>query len=357
MNIAIIGAGGSVGMEIAQLIISERIMQYDERLILTANPEGASAKSVYGFASDLQDAYSEICPRIEVACDPEAIEADLIVMTAGSTLHFTEEGQSVNRQALAEINAPVFHLYARAIAKTGHSHEIVLCISNPNELCVAVFAKYLGRKRVIGMGAFLDSLRFRQEIAADLEIRRQLIHGFMAGEHGAHIVPLWSGVHIYGYSEQALTEAIQKIRQGYNIARFRQTVREVGVHLKTLVEDGRVREAYQMLRDYPPDVRVVLKPYVTHFSGSKTVMGTARATMEFIRTITQGSDALISGQITLDGEFYDIHGTIGVPFVVGNQGVDRVFEIPITDEEKTALIQDAEKVQKKIDPYLQEDDT
>jgi malate dehydrogenase len=65
-----------------------------------------------------------------------------------------------------------------------------------------------------------------------------------------------------------------------------------------------------------------------------------------------GSDALISCQSVLEGEFYGIHGTIGVPFVIGNQGVERVIEIAISEEEKLLLIQNAQNVQKKIDRFL-----
>jgi malate dehydrogenase len=352
LDIAVIGAGGSIGREISQLIISERILQCDERLILVANSHGASGKSVFGYAQDLQDAYAEITPKVDVMLNPARIKADLIVMAAGSTLPVRSTGTSESRDTLAEINAPLFHRYAELISGTGRGHEIVLCISNPNELCVAIFAKQLGSRRVIGMGAFLDSLRFRQEIASDLGIRRQQIHGFMVGEHGFGMVPLWSGIHIFGYSEEDLGNAIRHIRKGFTTSSIGEAIREAGDRLKEIVSQNKVRKAYQMIRDYPPDIRVALKPFITHFSGSKTVMGTSRAAMDFIRIITQGSDALIAGQISLQGEFYGIQGAIGVPFVAGNKGVDRVFEIPVSAEEKKILIENAARVQKKLIPYL-----
>ncbi|MBU0595760.1 lactate dehydrogenase, partial [Candidatus Bipolaricaulota bacterium] len=121
---------------------------------------------------------------------------------------------------------------------------------------------------------------------------------------------------------------------------------------RELVAAGRVPEAYAAVDRYPPDVRVVVRPFVTHFSGAKTVIGTARATMEFLRTITQGSDVLVAGQIALDGEAYGIRSTIGVPFVVGNQGVDRVFELPLSDEERESLCDSAARVQQKNARFL-----
>ncbi len=107
-----------------------------------------------------------------------------------------------------------------------------------------------------------------------------------------------------------------------------------------------------MVEKYPPDVRVVTRPFVTHYSGAKTVIGTARATMEFIRTITQGADVLVSGQVALEGEAYGIHGIIGAPLVVGNRGVDRVFELPIDAAERKLLCESARLCGEKIGRFL-----
>ncbi len=352
MDIAVIGAGGSVGRAVARMIVAERLLQCDQRLVLVGNPQGASAKSLFGFAVDLMDAYAEIAPQIEVVLAPEEIKADLIVMAGGMTLPVRQAQDGISRDTLAENNFPIFEQYASALAQYGHGCELVICISNPNELSVATFAKHLGRRRVIGMGSFLDSLRFRQEIALDLGIRRQRIHGFMAGEHGANTVPLWSSVHIYGYSEKELETVLARLRKGCQTANFCQDVGQIRAQVKTLVVADQVQEAYDFIDQYPPDIRVMLKPFITHFSGAKTAVGTARTTLELVRTITSGNDALISGQVCVAGEFYDIHGTMGVPFVVGNQGVDRIVEISLTPAERDLLVQAAQKVQQKIDVFL-----
>ena len=352
MDIAVIGAGGAVGREVAHLIVAQRTLSCDERLVLVGNPHGSSAKSLYGLAVDLIDAYAEVSPQIEVVLNPDEIRGDVIVMAGGATIPVDKQSKPVSRDMLADKNVSVFETYASALAAHGHGNEIVLCISNPNELAVAAFAKHLGRWRVIGMGAFLDSLRFRKEVATDLEIRRQLIHGFMVGEHGFNMVPLWSNVHVYGYNDQNLADALAKIRRGYTTARFADDVDEARGSLKNLIENGKVQEAYQVIDQYPPDIRVALKPFVTHFSGSKTILGTAHATMELIRTITLGNDTLISGQISVEGEFYDITSTIGVPFVIGNKGVERIINLAIDKDEKILLSRAASEIQNKIIQWL-----
>ncbi|MCK5827787.1 lactate dehydrogenase [Candidatus Bipolaricaulota bacterium] len=352
MNIAVIGACGDVGRQIAQQIVVERLLDHDERLVLVGNAKGTSARSAYGLAADLTDAYAEISPRIEVVLDPADIQADLIIAAAGATPNPALGSVPLSRDGLAEANAGVFHRYAQAIAENGHGHEIVVCVSNPVELAVSIFAQHLGRERVVGMGAFLDSLRFRQEIAASLGIRRQRIHAFVAGEHGSLAVPLWSGVHVYGYSEAELQQALDGIRHGVRTEDLWDTISQAQAELASLIRDGNVQAAYAVVDKYPPDVRVVTRPFVTHYSGAKTVIGTARATMEFIRTITQGADVLVSGQVALEGEAYGIQGTIGVPFVVGNRGVDRVFELPLEDAEQKLLCESARLCGEKINRFL-----
>ena len=352
MDIAVVGASGDVGRQIAQQVVVDRLLDRDERLVLVGNESGSSARSTYGLAADLLDAYSEITPDIEVVLDPTRIRADLVVVAAGVTPRTVSGTVAMSRDRLADENARIFQTYAQAIAAGGHGHELVICIANPVELAVATFAKHLGRERVVGMGAFLDSLRFRQELATSLGIRRQRIHAFVAGEHGSLAVPLWSGVHIYGYSQIEIEQHLESIRQGVPLEKLWDTVVHVQQELSNLIAAGDVRKAYALIETYPPDVRTVTRPFVTHYSGAKTVIGTARATMEFIRTITQGADALVSGQIALDGDAYGIHGTVGVPFVIGNRGVDRVFELPMDDGERRLLQRAAADIQSKIAPYL-----
>lgn len=352
MDITVIGASGSMGSEITRQIISARLLESDERLQLVGRAGGNSSNALYGLFVDIKDAYDEICPIIEVSLVPEEVSGDLIVMAAGATSDINKSAHNITRDTLASQNIPIFENYASSLARYGHGSEIVICVSNPNELAVDIFARHLGRKRVIGMGAYLDSLRFRREIAKDIGVRRQKVHSFMVGEHGFDIVPLWSNVHIYGLKDDDLANTLKKIRRGYLTVNFSRDVTQAMSGINKLINEGKTREAYEFADQYPPDLRVVLKSNITHFSGSKTVTGTANSTLELLKTITLGHDAFISGQIKLEGEFYGIHGTIGVPFVVGNMGVEEVVEIPLVTEEQQLLIQSAKNINQKISKWL-----
>jgi malate dehydrogenase len=352
MNIAVIGASGSIGSEVARQIVSTRLLENNERLQLVGRMGGASSKTLYGLSTDLQDAYAEICPIVEVTLNKEDISGNLIIMAAGMSAPVNKASQNISRDSLAKQNIPVFEDYASALARHGQGSEIVICVSNPHELAVEIFARHLDRKRVIGIGAYLDSLRFRKEIAKDIGIRRQKVHGFMIGEHGNNMVPIWSNVHIYGFQKDALHETLNKIRRGYSTINFPEDIAQARSDIDKLIIEGKIHEAFILAERYPPDIRVVLKSDITHFSGSKTVTGTVNATLELIKTITLGHDAFISGQIKLEGEFYGMYGTLGVPFVVGNSGVEKVLEIPLEREENQLLIQNAKNINQKIAEWL-----
>ncbi|XCN71794.1 MAG: hypothetical protein Q3M24_15960 [Candidatus Electrothrix aestuarii] len=89
-----------------------------------------------------------------------------------------------------------------------------------------------------------------------------------------------------------------------------------------------------------------------HFSGAKTAVGTAKATLKLLQAITMGHDTLIAGQVHAGGAFYGIDSTIGVPFIMGNKGVEKIVELPMVEEEKALLKQCAEHVNQKLKPFL-----
>ena len=130
-------------------------------------------------------------------------DGDIVILTAGRT--FATSPTQINhasRDELALGNLPIFQHCAQAIARaTLKTAPLVIVVTNPVELGVQIFTQHLPRENVIGMGAHSDSLRFRQEIASDLKVRRQRVHGYVVGEHGSGLVPLWSSVRVSGLAE------------------------------------------------------------------------------------------------------------------------------------------------------------
>ncbi len=335
MDVAVLGASGDCGRQIAAQIVAARLLAPTERLQLVGRADGPSARVLHGLVSDLSDAHAEHVPDLDVALRPEDVVADIWVVSCGRTA--PTDGRVLDRASLATYNAAIFGEYADALARRGQGTEVVIVVSNPVELGVALFARAIGKSRVIGIGAYQDTLRFRREIAADLGVRRQRVSGYMLGEHGDGQIPAWSSVRVYGHSDAERAEAIAGLRKGTEERDFIQFCQSERVHLAEMMAAGRVADALAYVDSLPPDVRVVTKPFVTHLSGAKTINATANVTVDLLQTLIGGSDVLIAGQAVLEkGEFYDLSGPFGVPLIASDTGIMQIVPIPLSNGELAA---------------------
>jgi malate dehydrogenase len=344
MDVSVIGASGDCGREIVAQLVGLGALNPSERLQLVGREQGRSGQVLFGLCSDLSDAYAEKAPILDVALRAEDIVADVIVMTAGATVG----GKVTSRSQLASTNLPMFESYAKAIAQHGYGHEVVIIVTNPVELAVEVFSRHLGRHRVIGVGAYSDTLRFRREIAADLGVRRQLVQGFVVGEHGERMVPLWSTVKIHGMTSDELRATRRRIQRDRAIQNFYEEVISEKQLVMALIKKGNIPEAYRYVDSLAPDLRVLLKPFVTHLSGAKTVAATANVTVDLVQNLLQGREIVVSGQVQLAGEFYDIHTPLGVPIVVTPSGWSRVVSLQLWAEEAEMLQQTADVLARRL---------
>ncbi|MEL6383454.1 MAG: malate dehydrogenase [Cyanobacteria bacterium J06626_18] len=347
MDVSVIGASGDCGREIVGQLVALGALMPTERLQLVGRTGGRSSQILYGLCSDLNDAYAEKAPMLDVALTPEAIVADVIVMAAGATV----AGNITTRAELSSINLPIFEQYAKAIARYGYGHEVIIIVTNPVELAVEVFSRHLGRHRVIGVGAYSDSLRFRREIAADLGVRRQLVQGFIVGEHGEGMVPLWSSVKIHGMATDELRDARRQLRRARSVSEFPTEVGQEKQVVTDYIQKGDILRAYRYVDSLPPDLRVVVKPFVTHVSGAKTITATANVTVDLVQNLLEGREVVVSGQVQLDGEFYGLRTPFGVPIVVTPFGWTQVVPLQLWAEEAELL----DKMATQLNQRLQED--
>jgi malate dehydrogenase len=225
--------------------------------------------------------------------------------------------------------------YARAIARHGHGEELLLVLTNPVESSVAWCCRHLDRRRVIGMGAYLDSLRFRQEIADDLGVQRQRVHGLVLGEHGPRMVPCWSTVDVHGFESsdgRARLAALQRPKD--------PGVAEAVKLISRTVQTKGPAAAYALANRMGPALRTVVKPYVTQFSGARSPASTAEMILRLLGTLLSGGQVLTGAQVKLEGELFNMHGVVGAPIVLTLNGIDRVVPYDLSAEERK-LVQDA----------------
>ncbi len=352
MDVAVIGATGAVGRQVCTQLIERRALPATARLQLVGRRGGSSEAATHGYRADLIDAYDEIAPLIDVALAPEDVVADIIVVAGGATVA-GRPGESVDRSVLASSNHAMFAAYAEAIAEHGSGDEVVIVVTNPVELGVATMAARLGRHRVIGMGAWLDTLRFRREIAHSLGIRRHRVGGFVAGQHGNDQVPLWSTVRIRGLVDAERARVVTHLRAGRRLADFPE---EIATAQRRLLAETDLGAAFALVEDLPADLRTVTRPWLTHQSGARTAVGTANATVDLISALAEGRVIVMAAQIAVAGEVSvagaPVHGVLGLPVVLGPEGWTDVLLGDLQPDEDALLARSLTRITASIDPYV-----
>ena len=344
MDISVIGASGGCGHEVVTRLVSGGVLGRGELLQLVgSNPASSRPSYLHGLRADLQDAYAENIPEIDVTNDANEIVGDIVVMAGGATFptDAAKAGGLQSRDDLARANTALFEHFAAAVARNRQGNPpVVIVVSNPVELGVHVFCRHLPREYVLGMGAFSDSQRFRWEIASQLGIGRQRVHASMAGEHGLGMVPLWSTVRIHGLQADELASTIARLRDGTASADFPE--RLAAEHALLMAEmmadpvNGPVHALARVAR-LPPDLRVALKPFPVHYSQAKTISATATATVELVTALCEGRAVEVCAQYQHRGEL-GIHGPIGNRLILEG-AVRRVVPGDDLSAEEIALLQ------------------
>ncbi len=337
MDIAIVGASGSCGRQLAIQLLDRSVLGPDARLQLVGRRGGASEHTLIGLRTDLRDAFTDDAPWLEVVLDAESIAADIVVMLAGATVS-RDPGASTDRAALVAENQAVFDTYATALARRPGRPPLVVVQSNPVEDGVDAFARAMGRHRVLGAGAWSDTLRFRREIADGLGLRRPDVRGTVLGQHGDHMVPLWSSVRAIGRSDDEVDSWVAAQREGRSLADLPDEIQTAKLAMLARVRAGQVQEAHDEINLLPADLRAAIKPFFVHFTaGHTTEVVTAHAVADLLMMVTQGHEAVVPAQIVLEGELDGLHGVGAVPVVAGPTGWTTTVDIPLASDERAAL--------------------
>ena len=292
---AVIGAG-NVGASLA-LYIAEAdlcdVMLFD---IVEDMPAGkaldlSEAGPVRGYSS-----------RVTGTNDYKDIEgSNVVVVTAG----FPRK-PGMSREDLLQKNASIIGEVTENIVKYAPEAFIII-VSNPLDIMTYHALKKSGfpKNRVMGQAGVLDSIRFRTFLAMELNISPQIIQTMVMGGHGDTMVPLpryttISGVPISEFLPQnRIDELVERTRKG-------------GGEIVKLLKTG---SAY-----YAP----------------------AAAATEMVKAILRDDKKVLPASVLLEGEYGLDDLCIGVPIVLGDNGVERVLEITLTDEERSMLHDSAE---------------
>jgi len=336
-NVAIVGAAGSCGRQLAVHLLDREILNPDARLQLVAHHGGLSDFETHGLRADLRDAFADTAPTIELIDRPEQLDADIVVILAGATIP-TDPKQNVDRIALARRNLAVFSLFAEELGNRTGPPPVVVVQSNPVELGVDIFSQHIDRHLVIGAGAYTDTIRFRREIADSLGIRRTDVSAFMLGQHGDNLVPTWSKVTANHIHPELLGSWIKEQRANRPLDNL---AGEIVTHRNELLEhvaNHEIHEAFVLAAQLPPDIRAAVKAFLIHTTaGHTTEIVTAHSVADVISVIMSEEPAVLPLQVKVEGEYQGLAGVGGLPVRLTANGWTDVVDLDLAEDEIAAL--------------------
>jgi malate dehydrogenase len=306
-KIALIG-GGMIGGTLAHLAALKELGDIVIFDIAEGLPQGkaldlAQSGPVEGFNAKLTGANSY-----------EAIAgADVCIVTAG-----VPRKPGMSRDDLLGINLKVMASVGAGI-KQYAPNAFVICITNPLDVMVWALQKYCGLppQRVVGMAGVLDSARFRHFLAEEFNVSVQDVTAFVLGGHGDTMVPL------IRYSAVAGIPVPDLVKMGWStqekIDKIVQRTRDGGAEIVGLLKTGSAyyapaTSAIEMAESYLKDKRRLL-PVAAHLTGQYGVKDTY----------------------------------VGVPVVIGANGVERIAEIALSDEDKAGFKKSVDAVHGLMD--------
>jgi malate dehydrogenase len=234
--------------------------------------------------------------------------SDLAIITAG----FPRK-PGMSRDDLLIANYEVIKTATEQFAKRS-PESVIVVVTNPLD-AMAQAAQWVSgfpRNRVVGMAGVLDSARFRTFVAQALQVSVENVVGVVMGGHGDTMVPL---VRLSSVSGIPLTELLDQPTLDAIVTRTQNGGAEIVKYLKT-------GSAY-----YAPSA----------------------AAVEMAESILKDKKKVLPCSALLEGE-YGIHGVfVGVPVKLGAGGIEKIYEIQLTEAEKALLAKSAAAVQELVD--------
>jgi malate dehydrogenase len=237
----------------------------------------------------------------------ETADSEIVIITAGIA-----RKPGMSRDDLLNTNAGIVKSVAEQVKKSS-PNAIVIVVSNPLDVMCYVAKETTGfpRERVIGMAGVLDTARYRAFLAEALDVSVRDIQAMVLGGHGDTMVPLISYTSVSGIP---ITQLMDRAALDAIVARTRSGGAEIVKHLKT-------GSAY-----YAPSAGAVQM--------AEAIVGNQRR--------------ILPCAAWLQGEYGMKDLFLGVPCLLGRNGLEKVIEVELTSDEKAALQKSADAVREPM---------
>jgi len=316
-KISLIGAG-QIGGTLAHLIGTKELV--DEVVLFDVASGIAKGKALDIAQSSSVDGFNVKFSGTDDYKDIK--DSDVIIITAG-----VPRKPGMSRDDLLGINLKIIKEVADGIKKNA-PNAFIICITNPLDVMVMALQKFSGlsAKKIVGMAGILDSSRFKLFLSLELNVPVKEIDAMVMGGHGDTMVPM---------------------------PRFTKVS---GKPLEDLVKEGKItkeklEEINQRTRDGGAEI-------VKYLEKGSAFYAPAASGVQMAEAYINNEKKLLPCAVQLNGEYGVNNVYAGVPVIIGKDGVEKIEQIDLDEEEKKEFMHSIDAVKalweaaSKIDPDL-----
>lgn len=222
--------------------------------------------------------------------------SDVVIITAGIA-----RKPGMSRDDLLNTNAKIVGNCAKEAAKYSPD-AVIIVVTNPLDIMAYVALKASGfpANRVFGMAGVLDSARFRTFIALELGVSFEDVSAFVLGGHGDDMVPL------VRYSTAG------------------------GIPIEKLIPADRIAAIVERTRKGGAEI-------VNYLKTGSAFYAPGASTIQMAEAVLKDKKRILPVAACLQGEYGQSDMYFGVPAIIGKNGVEKIFEVELTDEEKVEI--------------------
>jgi L-lactate dehydrogenase len=305
-RVAIVGAG-RVGSTCAYALLLQRLAS---EIVLISNKH----EQAEGEAMDLNHGMLFVKPaRIWAGDYSDCAEADIVVLAAG-----VAQSPGETRMDLLRRNAALFQEIVPQVMQYARD-PILIVVTNPVDVLTYVTWEISGlpASQVLGSGTVLDTARVRYLLSQHYHVEPRSVHAFVIGEHGDSQVMVWSLANIAGIRLDDYGN-----RNG----------RVLSEDLKAKIEGSTRTAAYEVIR-----------------RKGATYYAIAAGVVRIVEAVSHNENSVLTVSSLVQGTYGFDGVCLSLPSVVNTQGIARMLELPLAEEERVALQRSAQTIRSAIE--------
>lgn len=233
----------------------------------------------------------------------DTTSSDVVVITAGIA-----RKPGMSRDDLVNINSEIMKAVTKEVVKYS-PNCLILVLTNPVDAMTYIVSKESGfpKNRVIGQSGILDTARFRTFVAQELNVSVEDVIGLVLGGHGDDMVPL--------------------VRYSY----------AGGIPIENLLPKDRLDDIVERTRKGGEEIVNLLGNGSAYFAPSASIT-------QIVEAIIKDKKRIIPTIAYLQGEYGYQDLYLGVPTIIGGDGIEKIIELELTNDEKAALKKSVQSV-------------